>query len=101
LNRDSIQSSIRKQFGLQSGRQSLDVREEGVARMLVDVYRSYDQELSDDLLHRWHGLLLDGVLVGAGSYRTHAEPIQVVSGASYSPVVHFEAPPSVQVPGQM
>ena len=36
-----------------------------------------------------------------GSYRTHAEPMQVVSGAVYDPKVHYEAPPSAKVPGEM
>jgi Fic family protein len=36
-----------------------------------------------------------------GAYRTHADAMQVVSGAIGSPTVHFEAPPSVQVPKQM
>lgn len=36
-----------------------------------------------------------------GSYRTHEEPMQVVSGKLHEPKVHFEAPPSQQVRGEM
>ena len=36
-----------------------------------------------------------------GSYRTHAEPMQVVSGRIYDPTVYFEAPPSSRVPVEM
>jgi Fic family protein len=36
-----------------------------------------------------------------GNYRTHEEPMQVVSGAIHSPKVHFEAPPSSHVSAEM
>lgn len=36
-----------------------------------------------------------------GKYRTSQEPLQVVSGPIGSPKVHFEAPPSKQVPSEM
>jgi Fic family protein len=36
-----------------------------------------------------------------GGYRTHAEPMQVVSGPDYKRTVHFEAPPSTRVPAEM
>jgi Fic family protein len=36
-----------------------------------------------------------------GSFRTNAEPMQVVSGPTYAARVHFEAPPSNRVPVEM
>lgn len=36
-----------------------------------------------------------------GSYRTHIEPMQVVSGPDYKRTVHFEAPPSARVPDEI
>ncbi len=33
-----------------------------------------------------------------GDYRTHKEAMQIVSGAVHDPKVHFEAPPSADVP---
>ncbi len=36
-----------------------------------------------------------------GRYRTDNEPLQVVSGALYSPKVHFEAPPFAKVHQEM
>jgi Fic family protein len=36
-----------------------------------------------------------------GCYRTHAEPMQVVSGPDYKRTVHFEAPPSHRLAGEM
>jgi Fic family protein len=36
-----------------------------------------------------------------GRYRTHDEPMQIVSGPLHDPKVHFEAPPSDRVPAEM
>ena len=36
-----------------------------------------------------------------GRYRTHTDPMQIVSGALYAPKVHFEAPPSSQMMAEM
>jgi Fic family protein len=36
-----------------------------------------------------------------GRYRTSNEPMQVVSGAAGAPKIHFEAPPSARIPGEM
>jgi Fic family protein len=36
-----------------------------------------------------------------GGYRTHKNPMQVVSGRALVHTVHFEAPPSAQVPDEM
>ena len=40
-------------------------------------------------------------LRNTGRYRTSTEPMQIVSGPVSAPKVHFEAPPSVQVPVEM
>ncbi|WP_340318137.1 Fic family protein [Rhizorhabdus argentea] len=40
-------------------------------------------------------------LADIGRYRTHADPMQIVSGALHAPKVHFEAPPSQVVPAEM
>lgn len=36
-----------------------------------------------------------------GGYRTHSEPMRVVSGHAHDPKVHFEAPPSSRVQAEM
>jgi Fic family protein len=55
------------------------------------------------MLFQWHALLLNGRrdLADIGRYRTHTDPMQIVSGALHAPKVHFEAPPSHAVPGEM
>lgn len=103
LSRDSLQSSIRNQLGLAVDKRKASPAEQGIAEMMVDLYRTFADPLSDGVLCRWHDMLMRGRqdLREIGSYRTHEEPMQIVSGAIHRPRVHFEAPPSPRVPGEM
>lgn len=103
LDRDSLQSSIQRQFGLKTDQRRVSPAEQGIAEMMVELYRGFDTALDHDLLFRWHGLLMQGRtdLHDIGAYRTHAEAMQIVSGPVYDPNVHFEAPPSAQVRKEM
>jgi Fic family protein len=77
--------------------------EQGIAEMMVDLYRSFSQPLSNEMLFGWHRMMTSGRkdLVDIGRYRTSREPMQVVSGPIGAPTVHLEAPPSKQVPAEM
>ena len=101
LDRDSVQSSIRRQLGLAADRRSLGAAEAGIAEMMVSLYRSLAEPLDHDRLHAWHRMVMNGRrdLEAIGQYRTHHEPMQIVSGAVYAPKVHFEAPPSAKSKG--
>ncbi len=103
LNRDSVQSSIRRQFGLEVDGRRTTPAEQGVSEVMVDAYRSYGDDLSDEKLFKWHSLLMKGKygLKDIGRYRRSAEPMQIVSGPIHAPKVHFEAPPSDRVPQEM
>ena len=103
LDRDSVQSSLRRQFGLQTDSRRVAPAEQGIAEVLSDLYRHFVQPLDEQTLFQWHAWLMQGRrdLNNVGSYRTHAEPMQVLSGAIHQPKVHFEAPPSSQVPEEM
>ncbi|MEJ5020954.1 Fic family protein [Ochrobactrum vermis] len=103
LDRLSVQSSLRKQLGLATDRRSLQPREHGIAEMMIDVYGSYASPLDDATLFRWHQMLMagNGHLDTIGAYRTHTDAMQIVSGHLDRPTIHFEAPPSEQVPDEM
>ena len=103
LDRESVQSSLRRQFGLATDRRRVRPAEEGVAQMMVDLYRGYEKPLSNETLFDWHRMLLSGQkhIAEIGAWRTHTEPMQVVSGALHEPKIHFEAPPSARVPADM
>lgn len=105
LDRDSLQSSIRRHFGLQT---SLDPKqagpkERGIARMMFDLYTTYAETLGHRNLYRWHRMLTLGRsdLEYVGRYRGGEDAMQVVSGPIHQPVIHFEAPPAERVKKEM
>ena len=103
LDRDSLQSSIRQLFGLASDGRKASPAEKGISELQVDVYRNFGEPLTDEKLFEWHRMVARGRwdLKTVGQYRQHKEPMRIVSGAIHDPVVHFEAPPSRQVPREM
>lgn len=103
LDRDSVQSSLRRQFGLHTDARRVRPAEQGIAQVLTDLYHRFAEPLDEQTLFQWHRWLMQGRtdLKDMGAYRTHMDPMQVVSGAIYEPHVHFEAPPSAQVPEEM
>ncbi len=103
LDRASVQSSIRRQLGLDTDSRGIKPAEQGIAEMMVDLYRTFADSPSDEMLFSWHRMVAKGRadLTDVGCYRTDDEPMQVVSGALHDPRVHFEAPPSPAVPAEM
>jgi Fic family protein len=103
LNRDSVQSSIHRQLGLTADQRRIPPAEQGIAEMMVDLYRSTAEPVSEEMLFRWHQMLTLGRrdLIDISRFRTSAEPMQMVSGAMGAEKVHFEAPPSSRVPAEM
>lgn len=98
LSRDSIQSSIKRHFKLQSDKKKATPQEQGIAELMVTLYQDYKRALTHKQLHEWNTLILsERTDVRTGKYRTHKEPMQIVSGPIYRPKIHFEAPPSEQV----
>lgn len=103
LNRDSVQSSIRRQLGLQSDRRKILPAEQGIGEVMVDLYQRFEKPLREDDLLGWHRMICQGRtdLRDLGRYRIHPEPMQIVSGPSFKSKVHFEAPPSKRVAKEM
>jgi Fic family protein len=103
LDRDSVQSSLRRQFGLHADNRKIPPAEQGIAQMMVDLYRTFDKPLTHKMLHQWHQVLMKGRtdMRDIGHYRTHEDAMQVVSGRLDRPKIHFEAPPSSSVPKEM
>jgi len=103
LNRDSVQSSLRHQFGLSAESANISPAEHGIAAMMTDLYEGFAAPLTDQTLFAWHSLLMRGdkSIRTVGGYRTHDEPMQVVSGPIGRRKIHFQAPPSETVPAEM
>ncbi|KJC53894.1 cell division protein Fic [Bradyrhizobium sp. LTSPM299] len=103
LNRDSVQASLRHQLGLGPQTPNIDPAERGISEMIVDLYRNFANTLNDATMFAWHKMLLadDKKIRVIGGYRTHEDPMQVVSGPDYKRMVHFEAPPSKRMTDEM
>lgn len=103
LNRESVQASIRKQLGLSYSSRRPSASESGISEMMVDLYKNLSTPLTEQTLFAWHKMISSGRrdLESIGEYRKHSDPMQIISGASYAPKVHYEAPPSNNVPREM
>ena len=103
LDRASVQSSIRRHFGLEPDRRAASPAEAGVAEMMVALYREFDRPLDHATLWSWHGTLMRerSRLEAIGGYRRHPEAMQIVSGPDHRRKVHYEAPPSDRMTAEM
>ncbi len=102
LDRESLQSSICRQFGLKTDNRSIPPAEQGIALMMVDLYKTFHKKMDHQLLWDWHTMLMNGRQdIQIGTYRKHEYPMQIVSGPVYNPKIHFQAPPSKAVPQEM
>lgn len=103
LDRESLQSSIKQHFGLDPDRKKSGNKEIGMAKLLCDVYDTYEAPLTHEMLWKWHTDLFSDHrhIEDKGKYRTHTEPMQIVSNRYGSPKVFFEAPPSKLIPQEM
>ncbi len=103
LQRESVQSSIRKHLGLKTDNRKIQPNEAGVSEMMVNVLLNYEKPLTHETLYTWHAMLMNGKrdIDNIGNYRSHTEPMQIVSGSISNPKVFYEAPPSSEVHSEM
>lgn len=105
LNVGSVRSSLARRLGLNEEDRTTS-RSEGLAELLLDATRAYQQPLDLPRLFKWHGWLFpsdDHLLarpLRIGMLRGD-EPMQVVSGRLDRPTVHFEAPPRAGLEAQL
>lgn len=79
---------------------------DGLLDIMDDAVSRAAEPLTHARLHAWQAALFPSGFSGmrkivVGAYRAHAEPMQIVSGSIGRERVHYEAPPSPQVPTQM
>ncbi|GAB3179344.1 DUF4172 domain-containing protein [Telluribacter humicola] len=76
LDRDSVQSSIRKHLGLQTDGSRCEPKETGVSQLMVDLYRNYEEPLGEERIFLWHKMILNGrvnLKIVGGYCRSSAE----------------------------
>ncbi len=103
LDRESLQSSIKQHFGLKVVRKQEANKESGMAKLLCQVYDSFDKPLTHEMLCDWQSKLFSdqSTVLECGKYRTHIEPMQIISNRYDSPRVFFKALPSANVLDEM
>lgn len=103
LNRDSVQVSLRREFGLETETRRIPPAERGIAEMMTSLYHGFADPLTEKVLFDWHRMVLNGRsdIDAIGRFREHEDAMQVVSGPLHKPKIHFEAPPSSVMDDEM
>ena len=108
LDKEQVRSSIARRLGLDIGALApVDRNVEGVVEMMLDATQGYDQPLTEERLFGWHAALFPTGRSGmteitVGGWRTDkSDPVQVVSGPIGREKVHYEAPMTSRLKGEM
>lgn len=102
LSRRDVLSSVRNNLGLGPNLPVRDIHAQGIANLITDARQTFREPLTREILFRWHKMLFPSpARITAGQWRSHSEPMQVVSGSVGKEKIHFKAPPSDQVPSEM
>jgi len=108
LQLNSVRASAARRLGLaDASAVARDPRTEATLDVLQAAVSRWEHALTEQDLFDWHAALFptgrSGVArIATGGWRTHAEPMQIVTPHIGKPdVVHYEAPPSGDVAAQM
>ena len=108
LEREQVRSSLARRLGLElGGLVTADRHVEGVVEMMLDATGQFDQPLTEARLCAWHAALFPTGYRGMNRIRVGAwrddstGPMQVVSGPIGKEKVHYEAPPTARLAGEM
>jgi Fic family protein len=104
----SVRASAARRLGLaDASAAARDPRAEATLDVLQAAVARWEHPLTEEDLFGWHAALFptgrSGIArITVGGWRTHAEPMQIVTPRIGKPdIVHYEAPPSAAVPAQM
>jgi Fic family protein len=107
LDVQAVRSSVGNRLGLAMPK-SNDRDVEGLVQVMQEASEQHAQPMTGQRLCAWQQMLFPSnvekpakLQVQVGAYRTHAEPMQIISGVLGKEVVHYTAPPSSQVPQEM
>ena len=102
FSREDVMSSIKKNLGFIKNVKIKNKNAEGIGELMIDVRKTFKEELNKQKLFEWHTMLMgDNENIKIGAWRSHIEPMQVISGAAGKEKLHFEPPPSKTIPKQM
>jgi len=106
LDLASVRSSVGRRLGIAADFISLPRNVEGLLDVMESAAADWDSELTGERLCRWQSALFpagDGVVRGkeVGKYRSHDDPMKIVSGPVGREKLHYVAPPSAAVRAEM
>jgi len=104
LDRESVRSSLLSLITSDTLPANSDQKAAGAASLLVDVRKSWQTALTHVLLGKWQSMAVPEkryTSILRGAYRHDPSPMQIVSGSYGREKVHYEAPPTNQVPDEM
>lgn len=106
LDPRSVRSSVARRLGIPTAGLPVDRRIDDLVSVLMDATQNCDSPLSAERLWGWQAALFPSGYSGmhkiqVGKWREGTEPMRVISGAIGRERVHYEAPPSIQVPIEM
>ena len=102
-SRQDVMSSIQKRLGIHYTPTNIrDIKAKGIAELMVEVREDHATALSENLIKGWHQILFSNAqYIKGGYYRTGTEPMVIISGSIGKEIIHYEAPPSETLPGEM
>jgi Fic family protein len=108
LQLNSVRASAARRLGLTPDPTAhKDERTEATLDVIQAATSTWQQPLTHEILYSWQAALFptgySGITkIDAGSYRTHAEPMQIVTQRlGQNDVIHYQAPDSKDVSKQM
>ena len=108
LQLNSVRASAARRLGLSDDKKiKRDARAEATLNVLQGALQNSHRALSHNILYDWQAALFPTGRSGTqkiltGAYRTHTEPMQVVTPKMGKPdVVHYQAPASAEVHAHM
>ncbi len=107
LDVQAVRSSVGNRLGLSIPKTN-DREVEGLVQVMQEATEQHAKPITEQRLCAWQQMLFPSnadkpakLQVQVGSYRTHAVPMQIISGVLGKEVVHYTAPPSTQVRREM
>jgi len=105
LDLEAVRSSVAHRLGL-ADMATVDRYVDGLVQVMADATEQHHAPLTQERLCLWQAALFPGGSanlrrIAVGRYRDHADAMQIVSGRLGREVVHYQAPPSAQVPQEI
>lgn len=103
----SVRSSVARRLGIDPEFVAAIPRNvEGLLDVMESAAAEWDSDLTEERMFRWQASLFPAGgtalrSIETGRYRSHDDPMQIVSGPIGREVVHYEAPPSAAVRAEM